>query len=278
MRPLTPSQVARYRRAVVGVHRVRTKAQALRFVDALGFCYAFTGGPGALPGLFDVLGTRSIDRMWSWTWQWKDELATERALFYGRLLAGKPTFVSLAYLPHFFALTGNVGEADDYLQAYREGRLTQLAKDIYEYLLERGRCSTWTLRARFVVHRDRSGPFHRALRQLAERCLIAKVAEEEQGSYAYIWDTFDRWLPRTVRAAGRITTERAAAALLERYLRTVGAVPVGTAERLFGWPPRLLAAARARAGRSILDTNMDGLPALVHGEVFTLAARRRAGR
>ena len=230
MGTLTWAGVTRYRRALVGAHRVRTKAQALRFVNALGFCYAFTPGPGDLPALFDVLDTRSVNRMWSWTWQWKDELATERRLFYGRLLRRMPTFVSLAYLPHFFALTGNVGEADDYLQAYHEGRLGRLAKELYEYVREHGRCSTWTLRRQFVLHADRAAPFHRALRALQERCLIAKVAEQESGSFAYIWDTFDRWLPEVVRAAERISSTDAAAALLQRYLRTVGAAPARTTQ------------------------------------------------
>jgi len=125
--PLSRAQIRRYRHTVVGRHRVRTKAAALRFVNAVGFCYAFTSGPGDLPALFDVLDTRSISRMWSWAWQWKDELASERHLFYGRIVRRKPTLISLAYVPHFFALTGNVGEPDDYLQAYREGRLGLLA-------------------------------------------------------------------------------------------------------------------------------------------------------
>lgn len=257
---------------------MRTKQQALRFVDALGFCYAFTPGPGDLPGLFDVLATRSVDRMWSWTWRWKDELATERRLYYGRLLAGKPTFVSLAYLPHFFALTGNAGEADDYLQAYREGRLGLLAKEIYEYLREHGRCSTWVLRKQFVVHTERAAPFHRALRRLQERCLIVKVAEAERGSYAYIWDTFDRWLPRAIRAAGRISTADASGALLERYLRTVGGVPPRTAAELFEWSHPLFETARQVARGRVLETNIDGRPVLIHAQVFSSAARSRPRR
>lgn len=278
MPDLSWTQVARHRRSIVGAHRVRTRGQALRFVNAVGFCYAFTPGPGDLPALFDVLDTRSVDRMWSWVWQWKDDLATARALYYGRLLRRKPTFVSLTYLPHFYALTGNVGEPDDYLQAYREGRLAWLAREIYEYLREHGRCSTWILRSQFVLHADRSGAFHRALRMLQERCLIAKVAEQERGGYAYIWDTFDRWLPRAVRAAGRISTEAAAGAVLERYLRTVGAVPVRTAEELFEWSPAVFAAARREAGDRVLETNIDRQRVLVWAQVLRRPARNRPRR
>jgi len=129
---LTWRLVERYRRQKLARYHIRSKRQALGFVGALGFCYAFTSGPGYLPGLFDVLATRSVDRMWSWAWRWKDELATERRLFYGRVLRRKPTYISNNYLPHFFALSGNVGERDDYLQAYREGRLSLLAKTLFE--------------------------------------------------------------------------------------------------------------------------------------------------
>lgn len=261
---LTWTKVNRYRRAVLAPHRVRSKREALRFVNALGFCYAFTPGPGELPGLFDVLATRSVDRMWSQTWQWKDELATDRRLYYGRLLKRKPTFVSMRYLPHFFSLTGNAGEPDDYAQAYHEGRLSLLAKDIYEYVRAEGRCSTWRLRRQFVVHTDRAGAFHRALRMLQERCLIAKVAEQDSGSYAYIWDTFHRWLPEAVRDAGSITMVTAAAHVLERYVRTVGAVRVREAAELFEWPSPIFTQAVRSLPRTVTVSHIDGLEILVH--------------
>ncbi|HXF83555.1 MAG TPA: hypothetical protein VNN19_12465 [bacterium] len=275
---LTPGAVARYRRAVVGAHRVRTKAQALRFVTQLGFCYAFTPGPGELPALFDVLATRSVDRMWSWVWRWKDELATERRLFYGRLVRGKPTFVSLRYLPAFFALTGNVGEPDDYLQAYREGRLSRLAKELYEVLRAEGRSSTWTLRRRFVGPSADAAAFHRALRMLQERCLIAKVGEQDDGSFAFIWDTFDRWLPDVVRRAAALSAEQAAAALLERYVRTLGAVSLRAARALFAWPPATFEAARQALAGRVIETTLQGEPALAHPAVLALAPRRRPRR
>ncbi|MDQ7842121.1 MAG: hypothetical protein QN141_08180 [Armatimonadota bacterium] len=269
------AQVARYRRALLESYRVRTKGGALRFVRALGFCYAFTAGPGDLPGLFDVLDTRSVDRMWTWAWRWKDELVRQRKLFYGRLLARKPTFVSPIYLPCFFVLTGNVGEPDDYLQAYREGRLPRLGKEIYEYLRDHGRCSTWTLRRQFVPGGDRSGAFHRALHDLQERCLIAKVAEEERGSYAYIWDTFDRWLPEVVRAAAGITTLEAATVLLERYVQTLGAVSVDTAAGLFRWPPALFAAARRALAGRVVEAEIAGETVFVHPQLLATQGGKR---
>lgn len=268
---MSHAQLRRYRRQVVGRHRVRTQAAALRFVNAMGFCYAFTSGPGDLPGLFDVLDTKSINRMWSWVWQWKDELASRRRVFYGRLVRRKPTLISLAYMPHFFVLTGNVGEPDDYLQAYREGRLGMLARDVYEYLHRHGPCSTWVLRRHFISGRGPSGPLQRALVALQERCLIAKVGESE-GSFSYIWDTFDRWMPQAVRAAGRVTSDAAATTLLERYLRTVGAAPERVASTLFDWSPVLFRRAMDAAAPRVVRDSLNGAPALVHQDCL------RAGR
>jgi len=264
---LTPAAVTRYRRALLRPHRVRTRQGALRFINTLGFCFAFTGGPGNLPGLFDVLATRSIDRMWSWAWQWKDEMATARRVHYGKVIRRKPSYIALTMLPAFYALSGNVGEPDDHMQAYREGRLSLLAKTLYEVILAQGPVSTWTLRRQFVpraprgehgesrARSDSGARFHRALDDLQARLLVAKVGEEEEWRNGFIWDAFHRWMPDVVRAAGKITAEDAAARMLERYVRIVGVAAGSDIAGLFGWSPRLVevAAARASLARAVTD-------------------------
>lgn len=283
MRGMTWRDVARYRAALLSRHRVRTKRSALAFVNTLGFCYAFTSGPGGLPGLFDVLATRSVDRMWTWAWAWKDDLATEKRLFYGKVIRRKPTYISLRYLPHFYTLSGNVGQPDDYLQAYREGRLSTLAKEVYEYIRQHGVCSTWILRRQFVPrgergraphHSAQGAVFHRALTDLQSRFLIGKVGESERGGYSFIWDTFDRWLPRAVQIAGTITSAQAAAGVLERYLRTTGAAPVQDAAALFEWPPPLLADAERSLTGTLVRLSIDGSPALAHAGLIRWLARK----
>ncbi len=244
---MTPAAVARYRRAVLRPHRVRTARGALRFIDALGFCFAFTGGPGGLPGLFDVLATRSIDRMWSWAWRWKDDLATTRRVHYGKIIRRKPSYISLTMLPAFYALSGNVGEPDDHLQAYREGRLSLMARTLYEQILAEGPVSTWTLRRRFVPRGESGARFHRALDDLQERFLVAKVGEEEEWRNGFIWDAFHRWMPPVIEAAGSLTVEEAATRLLKRYVRIVGAASNDDVIATFGWSPRLLALTASRA-------------------------------
>jgi len=253
MLSLRPASVARYRHVVCRSHRVRTRGEALRLINALGFCFAFTGGPGGLPGLFDVLATRSINQMWNWAWQWKDDLATSRQAYYGKVIRRKPSYVSLTMLPAFYALSGNVGESDDHLQAYREGRLSLLSKTIYEAILADGPVSTWTLRRRFVPRGESGARFHRALDDLQGRFLIAKVAEEEEWRNGFIWDAFHRWMPTVVEAAGSLTTETAAMRVLERYIKTVGAASDEDITTTFGWSPQLIAQTASRSGLHVAD-------------------------
>jgi hypothetical protein len=263
MMDLTPRHLATYRTALLAAHRVTTRRGGLRFVNALGFCYAFTAGPGGLPGLFDVLATRSIDRMWGWAWQWKDDLVSRRRVYYGKVLRGKPAYVSLAFLPHFYALSGNVGDPDDALQAYREGRLSRLARDVYAVIDADGPLSTWTLRRRCVPRGAPAGPFQRALTILQAAFLIAKVGEIENGSYSFIWDTFARWMPQAIGAARSLTASQAAAAVLERYLRTVGAAPPRVIAALFAWSPALLHAARTNTD-AVVEATIGGKDVLAH--------------
>ncbi len=256
---LRRADLSRYRRTLLRRFDVRTEAQCRRFVDTLGFCYAFTAGPGGIPGLFDVIGTRSVDRMWSWAWQWKDALATRRRLFYGRVLRRKPTYISLAFLPHFYALSGNVGEPDDYLVAYRAGTLSGLAREVFEEIDRAGPVNTWALRRRFVGSRGPGSRLHRALDELQGRFLIAKVAEMEgRGNYSFIWNTFSRWMPDVIRRAGSISSETAAGIVLGGYLKIVGAATDRQIGELFRWPSSLLGAAIERAGAVEVTLNGPG--------------------
>jgi hypothetical protein len=55
-------------------------------------------------------------------------------------------------------------------------------------------------------------------------------------------------MPEVVEAAGSIALEDAAAAVLERYVRIVGAASEGDIAAMFGWSPRQVDKAAARAG------------------------------
>lgn len=243
---LSGAVIGRLRKQVTHFYRIRTKKQALRFIRDLGFCYAFTQGPGSLPCLFEVLATRSDDRRWSWAWDWKEVLPSEKRVFYGRVLGRKPTFISMEFLPHFFALTGNAGEPDDYRRLYDGGRLSYLARVVYELTAARGPLTTRQIRAAVEPNRrGSSATLLRALADLQTLFLLARIGEtgDNPGNYAYVWDLFDRWLPGVVAQAAEISHRTAAAAVLGRYVAIVGAPRPEDAAALFEWPPTVLATA-----------------------------------
>lgn len=242
-------------------YRIRTKRQALRFIKTVGFCYAFTPGPGRVPSLFEVLDTRSDNVRWTWAWNWKEALPTAKQAFYGRILARKPTFISLELLPYFYALTGNIGQADDYLRLYAEGRLTAPARRVYEVLARRGSQTTRQIRAE--IEPDRRGSSPRLLRALAELqnlFLLARVGEvgDNPGNYAYVWDLFERWLPAVVAQASPISHRTAAAAVLEQYVRVAGAPRPADAASLFALSPLVI-------GTAIADLQGAGKLGIVRG-------------
>ncbi len=249
----------------------------------MGYCYAFTPGPGRLPSLFEVLDTRSDDRRWAWAWDWKEALPSEKRVFYGRILARKPTFISLAFLPHFFALTGNVGEPDDYSRLYEAGRLSALAKRVYETVAAGGPLTTRQIRA--AVEPDRRGSSARLLRALAELqnlFLLARIGEvgDNPGNYAFVWDLLVRWLPDVPGRAAGISHRAAAAAVLAQYVRITGAPRPEDAAALFGWPPSVLAAAvNDLRGESVLDLarGPDGEDRLVLRTTLARLRRPRRG-
>jgi len=249
----------------------------------VGFCYAFTPGPGRVPCLFEVLDTRSEDVRWSWAWDWKEALPSAKRVFYGRILARKPTFISLDLLPYFYALTGNVGEPDDCARLYQEGRLSALARRVYELVASRGAITTRQIRA--AVEPERRGSSPRLLRALAELqhvFLLARAGEvgDHPGNYAYVWDLFARWLPDVVAQASTISHRAAAAAVLEQYIRISGTPRPQEAAALFAWPPLALNTAVADlqdAGILCIVRGPEGEDRLVRRTALRALATRTSG-
>jgi hypothetical protein len=281
---LSGGAIRRLRKQIWRGYRIRTKTEALGFIRAVGFCYAFTPGPGSLPSLFEVLDTRSDNRRWSWAWDWKEALPAEKRVFYGRLLGRKPTFVSMEFLPYFFALTGNVGEPDDYVQLYDAGKLSALARRVHELVASRGPMTTRQIRAVLEPHRrGSSSRLLRALAELQSLFLLARIGEvgDHPGNYAYVWDLFERWLPDVVARASGITHRAAAASVLEQYVRITGAPRPADAGALLAWPSPVLRTAIAdlqgRGALSIVQ-GPHGEDRLVHDASVRMLATRTSRR
>jgi len=226
--------------------RVRTEEEARRFVDEVGFCFLFGDKTVEMPTLWEAVcgAQRSVpshhhDADLGRTWSWKDSLPSRGEIYYGKLLRGKPTLVSLELLPHFYALSPNYGDIEDYMEEYQSGKLTVEAKNVYEALMREGAMATSRLRqlAGLAGGGANARRFDRALKELQIEFKIVKVgiSEASRWGYAYVYDLFLRRFPELPEVARKISTDQAMDTLLLRHLHNVVAQPEKALQRLFRW-------------------------------------------
>ena len=229
-----------HRAAITRKHRVRSADQLVKMVDEVGFCFAFTlrTGDAPLPAGFDHLSTNDEGRKWGWMWEWKDELAADRRLYYGTLLVRKPTFVSLRLLPTFYATFGRAGEPDDHLEDVKAGRLSDISRRIIEFLGPAGETQTKRMRAALgIVSKEGKRDYDKAIDEVQRLMYVARVRAVGEGreDYNYTYDLFVRRYPEAVKRAERISSHDATRDLLERALALSGALTEKQVTRLFEW-------------------------------------------
>ncbi len=223
--------------------RLSSPAQALTFVNGRGFVYFWPIKNIDLPSLWTaVAGNRPVadkhDDPGHITWGWKDDALDKKIWYYGKILRGKATMISLEIAPYFYALSENYGSPEeDYLIAYHEGRLTQASKQVYETLLDNGSLNTLDLRKMAKLSNAKDSEFNKALEQLQRDFKILPVGVAQAGAwkYAHIYEIVTRHYPDLSEQARAIKESQARAKLLELYFNMVGAAEVRDVNKLFGW-------------------------------------------
>ena len=220
-----------------------TPAQALRFVEARGFVYFWPIKGIDLPALWTaVAGDRPVadehDDPGHVTWGWKDGALDKKIWYYGKILRRKATMISLEIAPYFYALSENYGSPEeDYLIAYREGRLTQAAKQLYEALVDNGALNSIDLRRVAKLANAKETEFNKGLEQLQSDFKILPVGVAEAGAwrYSHIYELTARQFPDLPERARTVSESAARAKLLELYFASVGAAQLRDVTKLFGW-------------------------------------------
>lgn len=248
----------RHRERLTKDHRVRNGAQLTRFVNDVGFCFAFTAAEGLpIPACFDHLSTNDIDRKWGWIWEWKDELAADKKLYYGPILWRKPSFASMKLLPILYATHGRAGEPDDHLEDVRSGRLSEVARRIIEHVTAKGESQTRRMRAELgITSKEGRTQYDRALDEVQRLMYVARVKAVGEGreEYNYTYDLFVRRYPEVVRAAEPIPSADARSRVLARAIELAGALTAKQIDKLFDWGPEPLGRAidRLEAERRVV--------------------------
>jgi hypothetical protein len=247
MPTITLERLQEYRAGAFRLRRdavITTKEQAIAFVNERGYVYFWPIKEATLPSLWvAVAGERPVadehDDPGHVTWGWKDELLGSRQWYYAKVLRKRATFIALDVVPCFYALSENYGApAEDYLEQYREGRLTWEAKTLYETILNEGPLDTVSLRklAR-MTSKASDSPFNRALETLQADFKLLPVGIAEAGAwrYAFIYECVHRHYPDLIAQARAIRQADARRRLAELYFRSVGAAQDRDLALLFGW-------------------------------------------
>jgi hypothetical protein len=227
--------------------RLASSAQALDFVNERGFVYFWPIKGITLPSLWvATAGDRPVpdnhDDPGNITWDWKDKSLGRRIWYYAKILRRKATFISLLVAPYFYALSENYGSPEeDYLVAYREGRMTQASKQIYETLLDKGSLDTISLRKEARLLNAKESVFNRALENLQMDFKILPVGIAEVGAwrYAFRYEITARHMPELPEQARGIGEAEARRRLVGLYMASVGAAQARDLVKLFGWSPVL---------------------------------------
>lgn len=224
---------------------VRTKEHALKFVNDVGFCFAFKAENSELPCLWHAAcGTRNPelprhthhDPYLSFVWEMKDILPSERKIYYGKLLKRRPTMISLEYLPYFYVLSERTGVPDEYLKEHMRGDLSDTAKEIMEALHDSSPQVTQGLKlATGRMSKGDRAEFDRAIAELQTQMFIVKVGEQHD-PFTFVWAPLEQCFRKELRRARTISVESARRAILHKYFENQLVATVGSITRLFRWP------------------------------------------
>ena len=201
---------------------VTGEQSALAFINETGFCAAFTPGLG-VPCLREAIEGRreprlpehiQHDRAIIMTWNLKDALPARKAVYYGKVIAGRPSFIALELLPAFLRLRVAAG---GYRRLYERGALSHCAKLVMDVLARRGAAETKALKlsSGYAQPKQRAA-FDRAMKELQEKFLALKV-EELYDPFTYVWDTVDKRWGEAMREARSLSPAEAAYRIVRRY-------------------------------------------------------------
>jgi winged helix DNA-binding protein len=235
---ITPEHEIRWPR------RVLTAIEAVKFIDAAGYCMLFPVMNVPLPSLYFAVTRRNPHEKMVWdkysamVWNWKDELPRRRRAFYAKYFRGRGTFISLRLLPHFLAMRESAAAAGDHERFYFEGRITEDARVVWEALAEHGPLATLELRHACKMETKAGNKrFKRAILDL-QRLLVGVHSGAEQETAAWASGRYDltcRAFPQETSTALRIAPEEARRALAAKFVEWHPQATAAQLARLFGW-------------------------------------------
>jgi len=224
--------------------RIRSIPAALKFVNQVGFCFAFTAQRSELPCLWHAAcGERQpvypehthSDPYIGLVWEAKDELPAQRKIYYGKALKNRPSMISLTYFPCFYRLVAGEAGPDRYLRDYMRGMLSPAAKRIMEALIDRSPQITSELKlSSGHAHPRKRTEFDRAMAELQMGLQVCKIAEFYD-PFSFLWELVSLRYPEEIAIARGMTDGEARFKILGKYFEIVGISGPEAIARLFRW-------------------------------------------
>jgi len=229
--------------------RVKTADDAVRFIDAAGYCLLFPIKNVPLPSLYYAMARRAPftwDDYGAKLWEWKDNLPRQRRAFYSKYFRGRGTFISIKLLPHFLAMESTGLEAGDHGRMYAAGRISADGCAVWEALDTHGPLATLELRhACKMDSKAGNKRYKRAILELSHALVVVHFgAEQETGAWASSrFELTARAFPKETVAARRLAPESAREAVARKYLAWHRDARAQILARLFRWSKADAAAA-----------------------------------
>lgn len=247
--------------------------EAIEYVNQRGFIFFWPIKDCLFPSLWvAVAGDRPVpnehDDPAHITWRWKDSMLGKDAWYYAKVLRKKATLISMNLAPSFYALSENFGDPfEDYLILYRQGKLTQEAKLIYEAILKHGPLDTIRLRKEARLSSPSSDSrFNKALTDLQADFKLVPIGVSEAGAwhYSFIYDLTSRHYPQLLDQARFISDNEARQNLTESFFRSLIAAPPQQLQKCFQWSLSDVEATLSRlVSKNILHTiRLDDAPGI----------------
>ena len=242
--------------------RVLRPDEAVRYIDAAGFCMLFPVQNVPLPSLYYAITHRNpaLDFKWDryaeMLWKWKGSLPRRRLAFYAKYFRLRGTFISLGQLPNFLAMRETAVAPGDYDKFYSAGRISDHARTIWEALSTHGTLATLELR-----HACKMGTlagnkrFKRAMAELQGLLVVVHFGTEQEIS-SWPSGKFEltcRAFPAETAAAREIAAEAARCALGAKFMELCPGAALEVVARLFGWSKAEAQAALAPAADAGAD-------------------------
>src|SRR5882724_9270520 len=231
--------------------RLTTIADAMRFIEIVGFCVLFPVKNIPLPSLYYAVSRRQVvhwDKSAQLIWKWKDELPKKRCAFYAKYFKGRGSFISLKFLPQFLATHGTAIEPREAEAFYKTGRISHDALELWLALAKHGPLPTLELRHTCKMESQAGNKrFKKAMLEL-QGLLIVTHSGAEQETEAWASNRFDlvaRGFSKQVAEARKISADEARVAIAVKYKTLYPNATPAQIARLFGWTKAQAVAALA---------------------------------